>query len=252
MGLFVRDDDYDESVRMTGFNRYKQLLSFYSGHWFILGLISFVSAIPLIIAIAYSILSSSLLLLLIFCPIGGAILGPFFAGLVDSIMRGLRDDTGMRWDNYKKALKQNFPASIFPGAFLGLIIGIFCFVVYLTSSTAFITPTRGFYIIALISLTILLTFENLFWPQFVLFNQSFKQTLINIILFTSKYLWKVLFIAFWELVYIGIITVFAPFSIAILPFIGIWYPVFLVSFSLYEKLDYELQIEEKIALHQDL
>lgn len=40
MGLFVRDDDYDESHRMTGFNRYKQLLSFFAGHWVKLNLIS--------------------------------------------------------------------------------------------------------------------------------------------------------------------------------------------------------------------
>lgn len=60
MGLFVRDDiDYNESVRMTGFNRYKQLLSFYAGHWTILNLIMTLGALPLIFGITFSILCRS-------------------------------------------------------------------------------------------------------------------------------------------------------------------------------------------------
>ena len=33
MGMFFADDSYDESRRMEGFRRYKQLLSFYAGRW---------------------------------------------------------------------------------------------------------------------------------------------------------------------------------------------------------------------------
>ena len=33
MGMFFADDRYDESRRMEGFGRYKQLLSFYAGRW---------------------------------------------------------------------------------------------------------------------------------------------------------------------------------------------------------------------------
>lgn len=245
MGLFVRDDDYDETVRMTGFNRYKQLLSFYAGHWFKLGFIAFVSAIPLMAAITYSILTSSLIVLLISTPLTGMVLGPFFAGLVDAIMRGLRDDTGLRWNNYKKSLRQNFPASLFHGAILGLIVGIYSFIVYLVTSGFLPGISSGFYVVGIVAMIILLIFENLLWPQFVLFNQPLKQTLQNTILFSSKYLWKTLLVVFFELLYIGFLTIFAPLSIILLPFLGIWYPVFLVLFSFYDKLNMELEIETK-------
>lgn len=245
MGLFIEDDDYDESARMTGFNRYKQLLSFYSGHWFKLGFITFVSIIPLIIAIAFSILSSSLLVLLIASPISGAIMGPFLSGLVDSVMRGLRDDTGMRWTNYKKALRQNWIGSLIPGAILGLAIGVYSFIVFLITSDLMPAPTKGFYILLLLAVFLFLLFENLYWPQFVLFSQPLKQTLINTLLFSSKYLWKVLFIIAIEIVYLFLLTIFAPISLILLPFLGIWYPIFLLNYSLYEKLNLELGIEDK-------
>lgn len=41
MGMFVREDPgYDESVRQTGFNRYKQLLSIRFGQWWKVNLLT--------------------------------------------------------------------------------------------------------------------------------------------------------------------------------------------------------------------
>ena len=65
--------------------------------------------LPLIAGIALSLLTSSLLVLLPASLLGGMVFGPFLAGLVDSIMRGLRDAPGNWWKNYKKSWKQPLP-----------------------------------------------------------------------------------------------------------------------------------------------
>ena len=92
VGMFVHEDPYyDPSVRQTGFNRYKQLLSQYAFSWIKLNLLTMLGALPLTIGIVYAILSRSVLLLIPSAILGGVIWGPFLAGLYDGILRGLRD-----------------------------------------------------------------------------------------------------------------------------------------------------------------
>lgn len=58
MGMFVREDPgYDESVRQTGFNRYKQLLSIRFGQWWKVNLLTLLLQL------------FSLLLLLVLCTL---------------------------------------------------------------------------------------------------------------------------------------------------------------------------------------
>lgn len=245
MGLFVRDDDYNESIRMTGFNRYKQLLSFFAGHWTVLNILTFFSAIPLILGITFSILSTSLLLLLPTSFLGGLILGPFLAALVDSIQRSLREDTGLRWENYKKGLSQNWKCSFIPGGITGIIIGIYIFLFYLIIYENALTLSFFSIILIFISMILFLIIENLYWPQLVLFAQPLRITLTNILLFTCKYLWKMFGIAILQILYISFIVIFAPYTFFLLPFLGIWYYIFFSQFLIYEKFNEELQIESK-------
>lgn len=248
MGLFVREDiDYDESVRMTGFNRYKQLLSFYATHWIKINVITVVSAIPLAFLIGLAILNESVLILLPASFVGGMILGPFLSGLVDSIHRGLRDDPNNRNENYKKALKQNFKCSLLPGGILGLIIGCYSFMFMLIYWSS-ISPSKMTIAIIVFSLFLTICIFTLYWPHLVLFEISFLQIITNIILFTSKYLWKMILVAILQLLYWGVYILFAPLSLIILPFIGIWYILFLTQFIIYDSLNNELNIEKLHSL----
>lgn len=91
MGLFVREDPgYDENIRQTGFNRYKQLLSLRFAQWWKVGMITLAGFAPLAAGIVCAILTSSVLVLIPCSILGGMIAGPFLAGLYDSILRGLR------------------------------------------------------------------------------------------------------------------------------------------------------------------
>lgn len=72
MGMFFADDRYDESRRMEGFGRYKQLLSFYAGRWVKVNLLTVLGALPLALGIAFAILTSSILVLIPAGLVGGA------------------------------------------------------------------------------------------------------------------------------------------------------------------------------------
>ena len=245
MGLFVHDDpSYDPSIRQTGFYRYRQLLSECASHWFLVDLVTLAGATPMAAGIAVSVMTSSILLLLPCSLLGGMIFGPFLAGMFDAVLRGMRDDNGTRWANYRKSWKQNWRGSLLPGGLLGLFLGLYAFMAALFwwSETP---PSPGTIALYAFSGFLALILSTLYWPQLVLFRQSFMDRLRNILLFTSKYVWKVFGAALLQMLYIAILVLFAPWSLMIVPFLGVWYIIFLSQFIIYDALNSELHIEEQ-------
>ena len=245
MGLFFADDSsYDESVRLTGFDRYRQLLSFNAGIYFKVNFLTIAGALPLAAGITYSVLATSILLLIPFSVIGGMIFGPFYAAFYDTLYRTFRDAPGRWFENWKKSFRRNLRDSLLPGAFLGMGTGLFVFTGFLFywSEKAPGTPALIWLIVSAWLFMIILM---LFWPQLVLFSQPLSATVRNMILFASKYLWKVLLAGALHIIVIAVYVLFAPWTIILVPLLGFWYITFLTQLILYEDLNRELLIEEK-------
>ena len=242
MALFRDDTDY--SRKQTGFARYKQLMSFYAFHWLRLNLIAFAGALPLAAGIWFSIMASSVLVLIPLSFLGGMIFGPFLAGLVDSIMRGLRDAPGNWWANYKKSWRQNWKGSLLPGGLLGLFIGLIAFMVYVLSASQVAVPAST-WLMLVVSSAAVIWFNTLWWPQLVLFTQSAVNRLRNAILFTIKHSLRVLAAILIQLVWAALLILLAPWTITVLPFLGFWFPIFLAQYRIYADLNADLAIEEQ-------
>ena len=105
----------------------------------------------------------------------------------------------------------------------------------------------------LFSILLLVIINTLYWPQLVLFNQTAINRMRNILLFTAKYLWRVLGASLLQLVYFAIIILFAPWTLILVPLLGVWYIIFLSQFILYDGLNRELRIEEQFdaAAHME-
>lgn len=247
MGLFTpRDPGFDMSVRQTGFNRYKQLLSIFAEHWLKINLFTIVGALPLATGIVLSILSSSVLVLIPSSIIGGMIFAPFLASMYDAILRGLRDTFENWWTAYKKSWKQNWRESLVPGAFFGLMVGMYAFMAGLMW-WAQVLPSLVTIVLYLFAGLLFLLLNTLYWPQLVLFRQTTLNRLRNIVLFTAKYLWRVLGVALLQLAYILLYILLAPWTLVLVPLLGAWYIIFLSLFFLYTPLNQELQIEEQFT-----
>ena len=245
MGLFVHEDSYyDPDVRQVGFNRYKQLLSRHASSWIKLNLLTVLGALPLAAGIGYAILSSSILVLIPLSVLGGIIWGPFLAGLYDGIHRGLRDAPESWWTSWKKSWRQNGRESLLPGAILGLLIGMYAFMAALFWWSA-APQTLGTIALYLFSGALFLLLNTLYWPQLVLFRQTALNRMRNIILFTAKYFWRMAGVTLLQVVYILIYVFLAPWTLLLIPFLGLWYIIFLSQLLIYEQMDKELGIEEK-------
>ena len=246
MGMFVREDPgYDENIRQTGFNRYKQLMSIRFTQWWKISMITLLGFVPLASGIIYSILVSSMLVLIPCSIVGGMIAGPFLAGLYDAILRGLRSDPLPWKDAYGRSWKQNWRESLIPGALLGLMCGLYAFMAMLLFWWSETSPSIGTLALYLFSLLFVLVIFTVYWPQMVLFNQSTIIRLRNCMLFCVKYFWRVMGAGLLQLAFVAIYVLFAPFSVLLLPIIGAWYVVFLAQFLIYDQLDSSFHIEEQ-------
>ena len=245
MGMFVREDPgYDENIRQTGFNRYKQLMSIRFTQWWKISMITLAGFVPLGVGIVYSIAVSSMLVLVPCSILGGMIAGPFLAGLYDAILRGLRSDPLPWKDAYVRSWKQNWRESLIPGALLGLMSGLYSFMAMLFwwKQEA---PSIGTLALYLFSLLLVLVIFTLYWPQLVLFNQSPIIRLRNCMLFCVKYFWRVMGAGLIQLTFVIVYVLLAPWSALLLPVIGAWYVVFLAQFLIYDQLDSSLHIEDQ-------
>lgn len=243
MGLFVPEDpNYDESVRQTGFYRYRQLLSLHAGDWCKLGLVTLGGCLPLAAAIFCAIQASSVLLLIPGAFVGGMLAGPFLACLYDALLRGMRDDFTPWQKSFRRAWRQNWRASLLPGGLSGLFAGVAAFMGMLFY-WAEQPPSSGTVSLYLFSMLLLLGLSAVYWPQLVLFEQRAAIRLRNCILFFIRHFWCVMGVSLLQLVYLAIFVLFAPWTLLLLPVLGLWYMLFLSQLLLYGRLDTAFQIE---------
>lgn len=247
MGLFVREDPgYNENIRQTGFNRYKQLLALRFGQWWKAGMAALAGFIPLTAGIACAILTSSVLVLIPCSILGGMIAGPFLAGLYDAVLRGLRDDPLPWKEAWGRSWRQNWRESLLPGAAMGLMAGLYAFMAMLFW-WAEVPPSLGTVALYLFSLLLVLAANTLLWPQLVLFQQSPSARLRNAALFLVKRFWRVMGAGLVQLAYLAVLVLFAPWTVFLLPVTGMWYAVFLSQLLIYRQLDEDFHIEESFA-----
>lgn len=240
---FPEDHDYDENIRQTGFNRYKQLMSVRFGQWWKVNLLTLIGFLPLAGGIFYAVAVSSVVVLLPCSILGGMIAGPFLAGLYDAIFRGLRDDPLPWKDAWARSWKQNWKGSLIPGGLLGLLTGLYSFM-GMMFWWAQVLPGIGTVVLYLFGLLLILALNSLLWPQLVLFEQSPGVRLRNCVLFCIKHFWRVMGTGLLQLGYLAVLVLFAPWSLALLLITGIWYIVFVSQLLLYEQMDKDFRIEE--------
>lgn len=247
MGLFFAGDEerFTPGLRKSGFPRYKEVLE---GNWkdFIkVGFVTLLFFLPLAAGLVWAVGAKSSLAAMGAGLLGGAISGPGFACLEDLILRRLRDDLADVWVCWKKAFRQNWRASLLPGAVQGLFLGLLVFAgALILWGAAPLTP-GNLLLLALSSLlgTMVLT---VWWPQVVLFEQKPLPQVKNAVFFCIFHFGKVLGAALVQMAWWAVMFLFLPWTAFVVPVLGLWYILFLALHLIYPKLDEDFHIEEQI------
>lgn len=247
MALFSRyKNPAGNGLRSKGFPRYLELLECNLKGYLGVNLLTLVGFLPFGAGVLYSILTSSILILIPSCIIGGMIAGPALACTYDMIFRTLRDAPGKTLANYKHAWKQNWKAALIPGIIFCLLLG---FYIFMGVMFWWLTPAPGYGTIALYctGLILLTMFFSIYWPQLALFEQTGMQRFKNCILFCIRFFWKTLGCALIQILYWIFMVLFLPWTVFLLPLTGLWFSLFSVNFLLYDTLNTVFGIEEMIA-----
>lgn len=247
MALFSKDfSKHGDGRRLKGTARCTELLDRDLKRFLLVNLLTLLGFLPFFCGVLAAVLTSSMLLLLPACIVGGAAAGPFLACMYDTVLRSLRDAPGTWFDHYKRAWKQNWRPSILPGIVFCLLIGFYLFMLMMFWQAPD-APGFGTAALYLFGAMLFTMFFSLFWPQLVLFEQSAGQTLKNCLLFILRFFVKMLGVSALQLLYWGALVLFLPWSAILLFLTGFWLPVFAANFLLYDTLNGSFHIEEQIA-----
>ncbi len=247
MGMFFPDEpNHFPDVRPVGFLRYKQVLERDWKRFFFTDLLTLAFLIPFGLGVGYAVLSSSVLVLIPVCILGGAIAGPGVAGMYDMILRALRDNVDDWWFSYKKAMKQNWRGAMLPGIVMCLFLGFYIFACYMLWTSGQSISWGTLAILGASAILSLMVF-SVWWPQVVLFEQKTGIRLKNCILFTIQNFWRTVGVAALQLGWWLLFVLFLPWTAFLVPFLGVWYLWFVSCFLLYDPLDKAFRIEEQIS-----
>ena len=245
MGLFFAEDKRPQKGRLSGFDRYREILERDVMSFFLAGLVTLAGFLPFGAGVFCAVATSSVLVLIPACVLGGLFAGPALYALLDLIFRTLRDAPVNWWENYRAAIRKNWRQALLPGVVLCLYLGfaVFAGMLFWWAEQM---PSAGTIALFLASLLLGTMLLGTYWPQLVLFQQSGVQRLRNCVLFCVKYFWHTLrsaaiLVAFWVLV-----ALLLPWSLAVIPLIGMWYFPFLANLLLYNDLNEAFRIEEQI------
>ena len=235
-----------DAPRKKGLARFIEILSRDIRSLLLVGLVTTLGFVPLILGALLTLDASSMLLALPAGLIGGAIAGPFLCALYDAILRMLRDEPAFWWHTYKKALAQDWKASLLPGALMGLMTVSLLFLALSNAITV-----QPILIAGLISLLIGSLILPLWFAQIALMDLPAGAILKNALLMAFGCAPRTLPAAAVQIVYWVFLIANLPWTLLWLPLFGLWVIALVTLQILYPALDKSFGIEEKIRAKRE-
>lgn len=213
------------------------------------GALVFVSLLPFLLGVWYSVVTSALVPVVVAGLLGGLLAAPQVFGVADTVLRSLRDEPGYWWDTYRRAWKRNARASLLPGAVLGLVAAMEIFVLFHIDVFA---DSVVDLVLLLLGALLLLGLVSYLIPQLVLMELPLHGALLNSVLLFLGYLPRSVAAAALQMIYFAAVLLFAPQSMALLFVCSFWLPMLLAYLVIYPVLDERFEIESSIRkLHEE-
>ena len=260
MGLFPSVKDFEEgpgvdknTPRKTGILRFFEVVGRDLTGMFLANFLACLGFVPGICIVLFGFASGSLVVMAAGAVIGGAIAGPCLAGAYDTVLRALRDEPGYWWSTYRRAFRQNWKSSILPGIFYGLIITLQVSLVYfcVTMPARGVQVGTGIWVGAILNLIVFHMLFTYMWPQVVLLNQPFHQTLVNSLLCMLGFLPPALAASLLQIVFWGIVILTMPLGVVLMVLLGFWFTTEICCQMITGDLERVFHVEAQIRAKKD-
>ena len=260
MGLFPSAKDFEEgpgvdknTPRKTGILRFFEVVGRDLTGMFLANFLACLGFVPGICIVLFGFASGSLVVMAAGAVIGGAIAGPCLAGVYDTVLRALRDEPGYWWSTYRRAFRQNWKSSILPCIFYGLIITLQVSLVYfcVTMPARGVQVGTGIWVGAILNLIVFHMLFTYMWPQVVLLNQPFHQTLVNSLLCMLGFLPHALAASLLQIVFWGIVILTMPLGVVLMVLLGFWFTTEICCQMITGDLERVFHVEAQIRAKKD-
>ena len=242
-----------DAPRKTGVGRFFELVGRDMNGMFLANLLACLGFVPVICLVYIGFLMNSLLVMLVSAALGGILAGPVLAGMYDTVLRALRDEPGYWWTTYRRAFRQNFKASILPGIVYCVIVTLQIFVVYFCFSMLAqgVNVGTGMWVAAVLNLVVFHMLFAYMWPQVVLLDQPFRQTLANSVRCMLAFLPHALAASIVQILFWGIVILCMPLGILLMLVFGFWFTCEISCQIVSGDLERAFHVEEQIRARKD-
>lgn len=234
----------DHDRRPTSISHMWEILSRDFGSFWKASCLCLLAIIPGGLVIAGGVLSNIWPLILVGGILIGVLGAPFFCGLLDTLLRAIRDEHGYWWGTYKRNWHQNWRDSLIPGVLLGLWGGIWGISLYL----CVLLENIPIYVwIALLGGGMVsIGFFNYIFCQIPLVTLPLIAILRNAAFMFIGFLPRTVAVMVIQSVYWLLIAIAIPYNIPILAAVGFWLPCLLSTWTIYAGLEHIFPIEQTV------
>lgn len=236
-----------DAPRKKGPARFFEMLGRDFVSFYLAGMLALASAMPFVLGVWFAVATHSLVPLLLAGVLGGMIAAPQLCGLLDTILRSLRDEPGFWWTTYRRAWKRNAKASLLPGAIAGLLLAMQIFTMFHYDISAGVVPGA----LLAVGLFLLLGLAEFLFAQVALLEMPFAGMLKNSLFLFLGYLPRAALGVLWQFVYWIVILLLWPISGFALLITGFWLPALLTMQAIYPVLDKAFDLERQIKAKRD-
>ena len=194
-------------------------------------------------------MGGSALLTVVGGVLGGLLGGPFLSGMIDTVLRALRDEPGYWWHTYRMAWQQNWRESLLPGAGAGFCLGLWAFLLYALPDLE--NVPISVWICMVLGIFFLLVFCLYLFAQVVLVSVSQAERLKNAALFMIGFLPRTLAAGAVLCIYWGVMLAWMPYTIPVVLILGFWLPCTLALQIIYPALDKAFHLEKTITARRE-
>ena len=235
------------ATRKVGLPRYFEMVGRDLWAFYRAGFLCAVGFLPGAVLLWFGLMGGSALYSLLGGLLAGLVGAPFVSGMIDTVLRSLRDEPGFWWTTYRRAWKRNAKASLLPGAIGGLLLAMQIFTAFHYDISVGVVPGA----LLAVGLFLLLGLAEFLFAQVALLEMPFAGMLKNSLFLFLGYLPRAALGVLWQFVYWIVILLLWPISVFALLITGFWLPALLTMQAIYPVLDKAFDLERQIKAKRD-
>lgn len=230
--------------RKVGIARFFELLGRDLWPLYKSGILCVLGFLPGTALAVFGMMAGSTLLTVVGGVVGGLVGGPFLSGMIDTVLRALRDEPGYWWNTYKRAWKQNWRQSLVPGALLGLFVGSWAWMLRAQAESG--NTSTALWVASIAGIFVCTGFFTWLLAQVPLVDLPLAQIAKNAGLMFFGFFPRTAAAALVLALYWGATLLYLPATILTILAFGFWLPVTIALMIVYPGLEKVFKLEETI------